>query len=93
MTDTEIRALAWRELRDALDTLNRVPVQIRLGDLEAVDMLLGDVRRYLGSVALLLAETPDAAGYAELLKLTLTPPRSAAEAAYIERQASDASES
>ncbi|MDY0827555.1 hypothetical protein SK224_00275 [Microbacterium sp. BG28] len=85
MTDPEIRAAVYRELTGALDTLNRVPEQLRQGDVAAANLLLDDVRAHLGAIALLCSDEPDAAGYAELLKRTLTGPTSAAEAAFIER--------
>lgn len=85
MTDPTVRCAQWRELGGALDTLNRASTQVQLGDLEAASMLIGDVRTYLGALALLLADDPDVVGYAALLGHVLTPPRSAAEAAYIER--------
>ncbi len=52
-----------------------------------------DARRSLGALALLLADGPDAEGYARLLDGILTPPQSTQEQAYIERQANDARES
>lgn len=70
MTDL-VRHAIYGELVAALDTLNRVPVQLDLGDREAADMLLGDVRGYLGAIALLCADDADAEGYARLLKAAL----------------------
>ena len=86
-----VRRMQWRELDNALAYLGHAQFQYEHGDLEAGRMWLDDARRALGALALLLAEGPDAEAYARLLEAVLTPPRTAAEKAYIERHGRDQS--
>lgn len=92
----DIAKLRWAELERALGyvsnaefELSRATKIVKLDHLDTAYTWLGDVRRSLGALALLLSDEPDAAGYAALLGHVLTAPRSTAEQAYIERQASD----
>lgn len=69
------KAQQWTELNAALGHLSRAETQVKLGDEEAALMLLGDVRACLGALALLVADEPQAAGYAKLLQNVLTEAR------------------
>lgn len=74
-TIPDTRPQQWHELQTALGHLTRAEVQVRYGDEEAALMLLGDVRACLGALALLLADGPQASGYAKLLENVITEPR------------------
>lgn len=89
MADT--RELQWKLLSDTLAYLTNA--QFCYEKTEPIDglMWINDARRALGSLALLLAEGPDAEAYARLLESVLTPPSSTAEKAYIERNGRDQS--
>lgn len=75
MTDqTTVRAAQWRELEAALQPLTLAQFEYERGCAEDARVHVDDVRRALGALALLLADTPDAVGYARLLDAVLTPP-------------------
>ena len=80
-----IRRQQWRELDNALAYISHAQYQYEHGDPDAGRMWLDDARRSLGALALLLAEGPDAEGYARLLDGILTPPSSMPEHTYIQR--------
>lgn len=80
-----VRRMQWREVDNALAYLGHAQFQFEHGDQEAGRMWLDDARRSLGALALLLAEGPDAEGYARLLDGILTPPSSMPEHTYIQR--------
>lgn len=80
-----IRRMQWKEIDNALAYIGHAQLMYEKDDPETGRMWLDDTRRALGALALLLAEGPDAEAYARLLEAVLTPPHSAAEKAYIER--------
>lgn len=70
----DIRGLQFRELNNALAYLSHAQFHYERGQDEDGRMWLDDARRSLGGVALLLADGPDAEGYARLLEAVLTRP-------------------
>lgn len=85
------RKLRWKELENALTYLSQAQFEYERDDFRAGRMWLDDARRALGALALLMSEDIAAEGYARLLTATLTPPRTEAEKAYIERNGRDQS--
>ena len=73
-----------------IDTANLM-AEILRDDFKAGRLWLDDTRRALGALALLMSDDIAAEGYARLLDATLTPPRTEAERAYIERNGRDLS--
>lgn len=71
----DIRDLQWKELQAALGYVTSAEFEYGRGNEEAGAMWLGDVRRSLGVLALLISDAPDVIGYAKLLGHVLTDPQ------------------
>lgn len=85
------RKLRWTELENALTYIGLAQFEYERDDFKAGRLWLDDARRALGALALLMSDDIAAEGYARLLDATLTPPRTEAERAYIERNGRDQS--
>ena len=85
------RKLRWTELENALTYIGLAQFEYERDDFKAGRLWLDDTRRALGALALLMSDDIAAEGYARLLDATLTPPRTEAERAYIERNGRDQS--
>ena len=79
------RKARWREVENALTYIGLAQFEYERDDFKAGRTWLDDARRALGALALLMSDDLAAVGYARLLDATLTPPRTDAEKAYIER--------
>lgn len=80
-----VRKARWREIENALTYIGLAEFEYERDDFKAGRTWLEDARRALGALALLMSDDLAAEGYARLLDATLTPPRTEAEKAYIER--------
>ena len=83
--DDSVRKARWREIENALTYIGLAEFEYERDDFKAGRTWLEDARRALGALALLMSDDLAAEGYARLLDATLTPPRTEAEKAYIER--------
>jgi hypothetical protein len=70
----DARVLQWKQLEAALFSLTNAQFEYERGDLEAGRMHVDDARRALGTVALTMAEGPDAEGYARLFSAITDAP-------------------
>ena len=91
--EERVRRARYRELENTLTYIGLAEFEYERDECRAARLWMQDARRSLGALALLLADGPDAEGYARLLDGILTPPQTIQEQAYIERQANDARES
>lgn len=89
--EARARKLRWTELENALTYIGLAQFEYERDDFKAGRLWLDDTRRALGALALLMSDDIAAEGYARLLDATLTPPRTEAERAYIERNGRDQS--
>lgn len=73
---TDVRAIQWKQLESALQHVTSAQFEYERGHVLEGRIWLDDVRRALGTLALTLADGPDAEGYARLFEGILTPPPS-----------------